>query len=304
MVRKSAPFEDLKRMTYLGEALAELLVESKRPLVSNYEIFSHLWQLYAQGDVKYLRSEHPSQNSYQRTKSLLTSEGILRKDADYRGLWRVLPLSDVPADEAVCLADPFCYISHLSAMQRYGLTDRRPEALFITQPDHATMRALLNKHRQEKFEQALAVQGRFIERITAPKHPAKVRERPLSILASRHLGHYREVRGGFARIASIGQTFLDMVEFPERCGGMRHVLDVWDEHAETYLEEIIARIDTAPKDIHKIRAGYILSEHLGIRDARVLLWQAYAQRGGSRVLDPERPYSDHFSEDWMLSINV
>nr|WP_011102834.1 hypothetical protein [Ruegeria sp. PR1b]AAN05208.1 RC135 [Ruegeria sp. PR1b] len=304
MTRKSAPFEDRKRMTYLGEALVKLLMQHKRPLVSNYEIFSYLWQLYAQGDVKYLRSDHPNKESYQRTRTLLKAEGILRKDLDYRSLWRVLSLSDVAADEAVCLADPYCYISHLSAMQRYGLTDRRPDALFITQPDSATTQALLKKRRQDQFAHALTEPDQFVERLTAIKHPDQVRQRPLSCLSSKHLGHYREVRGGFARIASIGQTFLDMVEFPERCGGMRHVIDVWEEHAVTYLEEIIARIDTAPKDIHKIRAGYILSEHLGIRDARVLLWQAYAQRGGSRLLDPERPYSDHFSEDWMLSINV
>ncbi|SEG66462.1 hypothetical protein SAMN04488045_3915 [Thalassococcus halodurans] len=304
MEKRSAPFEDRKRMTYLGEALVRRLDEVQSPLVSNYDLFVHLWQLHESGDVKYLRSEHPSRDTFSRTRTLLKQEGLLRRDKDYHSLWRVTSVSDVPADDAVCIADPFCYISHLSAMQRYGLTNRRPEALFLTRPLDAVVRQKLKERREEDFGEVLHDSEVYVEKLTAVRHPEHVRGRPVSILASKFFGSWRQVRASRARIGSVGQTFLDMLEAPERCGGMRHVLEAWEEHAKTYLEEIIRQVSDAPKAIYKVRAGYILSERLGIEDQRVLEWKSFAQRGGSRLLDPDRPYLDRYSEEWMISINV
>lgn len=38
------------------------------------------------------------------------------------------------AEEVVCSVDPFCYVSHLSAMEYHGLTNRMPTLLFISSP--------------------------------------------------------------------------------------------------------------------------------------------------------------------------
>lgn len=291
-------------MTRLGEALAERLIETAIPLVSNYEIFKHIWDIYCDGDVKYLRGEHPTRETFRRMRTALRQEGLLHADADYARLWRVLTEGDRKADEIVCLADPFCYISHLSAMQQYGLTNRRSKALFITHPTAAQMKEALKKRFNADYPYDPRELDIYIEPLHAVHHPKTVRRRDVTTLATKDHGEWRKVRGKFSRVASIGQTFLDTVDMPARCGGMLHVLEIWEQHAGTYLEEIITRVDVSPKPIHKVRAGYILDELHGIQDPRVLAWKKFAQRGSSRILDPEKPFESRFSEEWMISINV
>ena len=100
----------------------------------------------------------------------------------------------------------------------------------------------------------------------------------------------------------MAQTFLDTLLRPDLCGGMGHVLDVWAEHALAHLEDVVRVVDVAPTAIAKVRAGYILEERLGLSHPTVTGWRKFAQRGGSRVLDPDQPFAPTFSETWMLSL--
>jgi len=82
------------------------------------------------------------------------------------------------------------------------------------------------------------------------------------------------------------------------------VVSIWKQHAPTYLDEILREIDACDAAIVKVRAGFILEAELGIQDDTIQSWEKFAQRGGSRRLDPEKPYKAKHSEKWMLSINV
>ena len=93
-------------------------------------------------------------------------------------------------------------------------------------------------------------------------HPGRVRRRPVNIYESKAAGAFLKNRGDDVRLSTIGQTFLDMLQKPDLCGGMSHILDVWNEHAETYLDDIVAAVDTAASKLVKSRAGYILEERL------------------------------------------
>ena len=55
-----------------------------------------------------------------------------------------------------------------------------------------------------------------------------------------------------------------MLMRPDRKTTAAHVLDVWEEHVGTYLDDIVAAVDTAASELAESRAGYILEERLGL----------------------------------------
>jgi len=298
------PFQQRKRTTRVAEALALALSRQPKLVLSNYDLFRELWNIYKNGTAKYLRGETPSRELFRRTRSLLRSEGIIRQDNDYGSHWRLLDRPDAPAEDVVCIVDPFCHIAHLSALQRYGLTNRRPEHLLLVEPIPVLRRRLVRKVMEHDYGEILEAPFIDIEPAKAVSHPQTVRGRSISINTTKFSTDSIQIKGSFSRIATIGQTFLDTLESPDLSGGMSHVLDIWAEHAVVYLEEIIERVTRAEKGIWKVRAGYILEQHVGICDQRIAAWANFAQRGSSRVLDPGKPFAPFFSERWMLSLNV
>lgn len=98
------------------------------------------------------------------------------------------------------------------------------------------------------------------------------------------------------RVSPIGVTFRDSLTNPAWCGGMETVIKIWREHAARHLDSIVTAITASKEKIVKVRAGYLLEEVLGMRDARIDEWVEAAQRGSSRKLDPSRPFASTFSE--------
>lgn len=299
------PSQITVRTTRLALALADRLNSLGPPVITDYALFLELRSLYQSGRKLYVRSRWPTKAEHQRTRMMLYKEQIIGPDNDYPGVYRILSKQDLPADDIVCLVDPYCYISHLSALQRYGLTDRRPEALHLTAPSSGIIRSLIKEKMRADYGDMLpTLDPQEVKKPTASHHPPQVRRRAVQVLHTIHPGVWVQVRGSFARIGTIGQAFLDTVEEPGRCGGMVHVMEIWRAHAATYLNEIIQAVDDAPKPVHKIRAGYLLTELLKAKDARIENWKFLAQRGSSRVLDPTKPFVNNHSEDWMISLNV
>jgi predicted transcriptional regulator of viral defense system len=294
-------------LTQLETALAEQLRERGWPLITPYGLFHELRALYMSGRRLRQRKHLPDAADLAQRRRNLVRADVLTPDPDYgHRAYRIVANSDRAAEEICCLVDRYCYVAHLSAMARYGLTDRRPAALHLRAPERQLARGLLaDAMIQDYGEDTLAeLEDDQILRPHTIAHPATVRGRTLALSRTRHPGESLPIRGTHARIATIGQTFADMLEEPEACGGMAHILEVWREHAALYLEDIIPAVGRAPHAITKVRAGYILDELLEVSDQQIQAWTRHAQRGSSRRLDPERPFAPTYSEKWMLSINV
>lgn len=292
-------------LTKIGASVTERLASTERPVVTPYELFLQIWRIYASGTKLYLRSKTPNIDDYSRIRRNLSRCKIINPDPDYHHrAYRILSNGDLPADDICCLVDPFCHISHLSAMQRYGLTNRRPKALHLCRADREASKRLARKLMLADYENGLPESSDNYISLATVSHPSNVRGRKISVFDTKHYGKSVQIRGAYARVATIGQTFLETLQKPGLCGGMPHVLDVWKEHAEKYLEEIISAIDESDMKIVKVRAGYILDELLGNNHPGIDRWLAVAQRGSSRLLDPEKQYAPKFSEKWMVSLNV
>lgn len=292
-----------RRLTRAGRYLAELLEENGKPVLTQFGFFQIIQKMYQDhgGRRLYLRRDTPTKDDYTRIISDFKKTATVATDRDYgRRIIRVLAVSDLPAEDIVCLVDSTCHVSHLSAMQRWGLTDRRSDALMLTRPDRRTATQEIQDYMKEVLGEGET--NPFPLKIVG--HPDRVRRRAIRVHESKVPGKWLRNRGSEFRLSTIGQTFLDTLRRPDLCGGMSHVLDVWEEHAETYLDEIVSAVDSSISALHKSRAGYILEEHLGLSHHVIERWKRFGQRGSSRKLDPTEPYAPTFSETWMISLNV
>jgi predicted transcriptional regulator of viral defense system len=237
--------------------------------------------------------------------NLLLDAGVLFPHKNLSNIFTLLGRSDGDPEDIACTVDPFCYMSHLSAMSYHGLTDRIPKKLFISSPPTKTWQSLAKEKMQkdlgDDFE-SYCEHG--LPKLVRPTNMNKIDKTDLHCLNSMHLGAYKNVRGRSLRVSTIGRTFLDMLRNPELCGGLNHVLDVFNEYGKKYLRLITDDIDKNGEPIDKVRAGYILNERLGINNEIINGWSSFAQRGGSRKLDSSSEYSPEWSEKWGISLNI
>lgn len=300
----------------LHDAIIQALVIRDVPIVVDYDLFRLVKNLYIQreydGERLKLKSPGPSPARYKRIVERLSLEHYLRPDPDFYprneirypsrlGVFRVSDVPDGTAEDITAQLDPFCYLSHLSAMQRFNLTNRIPKSLTLSTP--------------KKW--SLPRDRKLLEDFGSPENPddyhpplkqlvwpPKIRGRDVTLHKTVRSPTIKQIRGSHARIASVGEVFVQMLDRPELCGGMEHVIEVWENSAKTYIEEIITAVSASEEGIVKVRAGYLLEERLGVSDARLVAWTRFAQRGGSRKLDPRADYLPRHSEKWMISINV
>jgi len=283
-------------LSQAAQAVARQLANTRLPIVSRRMLYGLIANLFEEREGLYLRGPQMSQAEYARIRKGLLAAQIMANDLDYGGqAFRVLAISDAPADEICCIVDPTCHVSYLSAMQRYGLTDRRPESLHISRP------------RPNPAHAKKSVDERLIPFPEAIKHPETVRGRKIAL--HEFSGHIQPItlRGTRTRIVSIGRCFVDMLLEPQRCGGMQHVLAVWEEHAARFKSEIIQEVDGLAMPAIKVKAGYILEERLGMQDEAFAHWQKLAetQTWGSLDADaPVNPLQDSRSQRWEIIINA
>ena len=285
-------------LSVLIKPIQERLGAWERPVVTGYELGVLTATLIKDTPV--------TQTLYTDVVWLLTSFGLISPAKEFKPgtVFHLFGKNKPQPMEVACAVDPFAYVSHLSAMEYHGITDRFPKILYLSTPPDREWRTLavarMEKDLKERKEDYLAAKLpvlRFqkFERIDGVR---------VELMRRSHRGAFKSIRSPSIRVAMVGRTFLDMLREPELYGGMQHVIDTYREYAAKYLKLILDEVGKHGASIERARAGYLLDEVCGLSDPIIDAWASQVQRGGSRKLDPQAEYMPSFSERWALSVNV
>ena len=280
------------------------------PAVLRYDIARIAWHLYKaqvyEGQALSVKRATLDARTLSRIEKGLQNNGILKPlpGISEQSAYGLIGGNLKDPAAILCSVDPFCYVSHLSAMEFHGLTDRMPEQIYVSAPAGTEWTVFARERMEKELGDDLTDYEStglpLLQRTTV----TKLGKHPVHRYSSVHRGAFRVIKDSPVRVATIGRTFLDMLREPGLCGGIAHVLQVFKEHAGAHQRLIFDELDQHGKSIDKVRAGFILEELCQIHDPRIDAWVAFAARGGSRKLDPSAEYAPHFSERWMLSLNV
>ncbi len=295
----------------LIDAVQIRLAQQPHSLIRGFDISLIVHELYSTKKVGNRRMrialDTPPEGKPQQIINELVKRKLISKpkNLSHRGIFE-LPGKEVSSEELICFMDPLCYLSHLSAMEIHGLTNRMAKTVFITSPIHKVWKPLIDQMTTKYIHDTPF--SETIDHFPFAWHNLKgpIKRKPLQILNSQAWSKENYISLDTLRVSTVGRTFLDMIIRPELCGGIHHVLEVYEEHAKRYKNQILKEANAHANKLQKSRVGYIFEEILGIKDNPTIdAWASSAvQRGGSRKLDAQAPFAPEYSERWCLSLNI
>ena len=292
------------------KAITLAVGELEQPVVTSYQLGLIVFELYKtksyKGEPINIQKPYAESATYNKISKQLQEEGILimYKGLPVKSVFSLLGRSHESVEDIVCTIDPFGYISHLSAMEYHGLTNRMPSKLFMSSPTPKKWTEFAREKMRKDLGEVFDIYSQNGLPMLRRTKLEKVNRKEIHRFSSVHWGAYKNIKGRSMRVSTIGRTFLDMLRNPELCGGINHVLDIYKSHAESYQKLIINEINLHGAPIDKVRAGYIMDERLNMNFDELDEWVKQAQRGGSRRLDASSEYESVWSDKWCLSLNV
>ncbi|EIJ43150.1 putative transcriptional regulator [Beggiatoa alba B18LD] len=208
--------------------------------------------------------------------------------------------------EIICCLYPYGYLSYISAMEWYELTDKIPREIIFTVCNQKIWRDNALRDIKTRLPNDTTIPSNFI-----PKYPLTktqiINQEQVIIAHESNIIEPVQIKNTPIRVSSIGKTFIDMLRKPELCGGEEHVLEVYLEHGKKYAKQIITALKNPQnKKIDIARVGFVLDKMLGVQHEQITTWQKEAknERGSSKKLSHLHEFSPIYDEDWSLSINV
>src|SRR5450755_1129127 len=238
-----------KSTVSLTQAATLALSDYKLPTVTTYRLGVLVFDLYLAGEIHgrklEVRKPLPERRHFRQVLQFLLNYGVLNAVRGFpsSSVYTLIGRSDPTAPELICTVDPYAYLSHLSAMVVHGLTDRVPHTVFVSSPAPKIWRSAANEEMRKDL-------GRHLSDYLEAGFPPLLRTRmekvfgqPIHLTQSSHLGAFKKLEANGVRVSTLGRTFLDMLRDPDLCGGIHHVVEVYRQHAKTYLPLIEAEVE-------------------------------------------------------------
>jgi predicted transcriptional regulator of viral defense system len=220
-------------------------------------------------------------------------DGVYTVEAAYANLL------DVSEEQIIQEANPWAVFGFLTAMMHNSLTDLLAKEIHVIdfKGGEHERRVPLGTTPDDWVDLALP----------ATRRPTKVGETQVvwtDVQSRWDFGVMVGYSSGLpVYVTDVERTLLDALRMPDKCGGIAKVLQAWKAADRCDLDRLVAYTDRFDIQNLKQRVGFVL-EKLGRSHPRLANWRDRLQRGGSVKLLASGPYSETYSTEWNLSLNV
>ena len=134
-------FSASRQIDDMVEAIADRISVWSRPVLTSYELGRLCFEL---GSVI---GSTTTRALYDAVVDKLSVYKLLSPSKEFKGstVFHLFGRSKSSPAEVACAIDPFAYVSHLSAMEFHGITDRFPKTLFLCTPPAAEWRTFASE---------------------------------------------------------------------------------------------------------------------------------------------------------------
>lgn len=293
---------------HIRSALAHYLLNTYQySVISEKEIRSLIEDLYIKKE--YLGERLNINKEYAENREISTQIQHLMdlkiisigdvKNSEIDKYYKISGKPNYDPSEILCTIYNTSYISFLSAMSYYSISDKIPKTLYLSIPN-----------RQNWREEFLKSNGYKSFRLipSYPKLNLNTFEPVRVIFTTKRYGSINNCKKEYAsplRIVTIGKLFSDMIAYPDLCGGQDHVLDVLFDNAKKYHRHIINYVDSNGSKLDKARVGFFLEKVLSLENETLQSWRREIDgtHGGSSKFFAQSPHNGYYSFDWGLALN-
>lgn len=300
----------------------ELDVISRQQLFLKYLEFWFTDHLNDQPIEK--NSYFSNKNFYRLCDYLIDEKILIGFNHNTRGYTYFIKKGSKPTSEmAVSAIYPLGFLSHLTAMNLYGVGNTQTSGIYFTCPARKDWKNLCLKNIKQRFKNLTisdSISNEYIEinglilstqSILDPYPHQNILEEAGSTKALIIINRKVLVESEWwnhCHIQNIVDLYLDMLRAPHYCGGISHVLNIYQDSLlkdKDLLQELLNTLTKTGSIIDRARFGYIFDKILGITVPELNNWkiEQKEKRGSSRKLFSNFDFDEFFDDEWNLSIN-